>query len=243
MMRPAMAAMGLSSQWWTRATTISLDTTEKPHEVDCNHAITAQPTINVRLLTIAGIALFWSGARLSASDPKRTSPGNASSSLVIPGPSIATVRPLIGAATRGSKRLLQTATRRCTSRSPKSEIVASFGGIAEPCPDLSLAQRGRSGALIILERIHEILSSTVRLTGAQAAINNADFDALLPMYTADARLIPPGAQPVTGAASHRAFIDAISSASGFAHTGATLLMTRSRTNDTSEMRLTFASHL
>ena len=31
-----------------------------------------------------------------------------------------------------------------------------------------------------------------------AAINNADFDALLPMYTPDARLIPPGAQPVTG---------------------------------------------
>ena len=31
-----------------------------------------------------------------------------------------------------------------------------------------------------------------------AAINNADFDALLPMYTFDARLMPPGAQPVTG---------------------------------------------
>ena len=32
-----------------------------------------------------------------------------------------------------------------------------------------------------------------------AAINNADFDALLPMYTVDARLMPPGAQPVIGA--------------------------------------------
>jgi ketosteroid isomerase-like protein len=38
-----------------------------------------------------------------------------------------------------------------------------------------------------------------------AAINNADFDALLPMYTADARLIPPGAQPVTGAMAVRNF--------------------------------------
>jgi hypothetical protein len=32
-----------------------------------------------------------------------------------------------------------------------------------------------------------------------AAINNADFDALLPMYTADARLMPPGVHQVTGA--------------------------------------------
>ena len=31
-----------------------------------------------------------------------------------------------------------------------------------------------------------------------AAINNADFDALLSLYTADGRLMPPGAQPVTG---------------------------------------------
>ena len=38
-----------------------------------------------------------------------------------------------------------------------------------------------------------------------AAINNADFDALLPMYTADARLIPPGAQPVTGPMAIRNF--------------------------------------
>jgi uncharacterized protein (TIGR02246 family) len=38
-----------------------------------------------------------------------------------------------------------------------------------------------------------------------AAINNGDFDALLPMYTADARLMPPGAQPVTGAMAVRNF--------------------------------------
>jgi ketosteroid isomerase-like protein len=38
-----------------------------------------------------------------------------------------------------------------------------------------------------------------------AAINNADFDALLPMYTADARLMPPGAQPVTGPMAIRNF--------------------------------------
>ena len=45
------------------------------------------------------------------------------------------------------------------------------------------------------------------------------------------------------AASHRAFIATISSASGSAHTGATQLMTRSRANDTSEMRFALASHL
>ncbi|WP_407168612.1 YybH family protein [Bradyrhizobium sp. ORS 111] len=38
-----------------------------------------------------------------------------------------------------------------------------------------------------------------------AAINNADFDALLPLYTADARLMPPGAQPVTGPLAIRNF--------------------------------------
>ena len=38
-----------------------------------------------------------------------------------------------------------------------------------------------------------------------AAINNADFDALLPLYTADARLMPPGAQPVTGPLAIRDF--------------------------------------
>ena len=38
-----------------------------------------------------------------------------------------------------------------------------------------------------------------------AAINNADFDALLPMYAADARLMPPGAQPVTSARAIRNF--------------------------------------
>jgi ketosteroid isomerase-like protein len=36
-----------------------------------------------------------------------------------------------------------------------------------------------------------------------AAISNADFDALLPMYTGDARLMPPGTQPVTGAMAIR----------------------------------------
>ena len=38
-----------------------------------------------------------------------------------------------------------------------------------------------------------------------AAINNADFDALLPLYTSDARLMPPGAQPVTGPTAIRDF--------------------------------------
>lgn len=38
-----------------------------------------------------------------------------------------------------------------------------------------------------------------------AAINNADFDALLPLYTADARLMPPDAQPVTGSLAIRDF--------------------------------------
>ena len=38
-----------------------------------------------------------------------------------------------------------------------------------------------------------------------AAINNADFDALLPLYTADGRLMPPGAHPVTGSLAIRDF--------------------------------------
>jgi ketosteroid isomerase-like protein len=38
-----------------------------------------------------------------------------------------------------------------------------------------------------------------------AAINNADFDALLPMYTTGARLMPPGAPPVTGDIAIRDF--------------------------------------
>ena len=38
-----------------------------------------------------------------------------------------------------------------------------------------------------------------------AAINNADFDALVPLYTADGRLMPPGAQPVSGALAIRDF--------------------------------------
>jgi ketosteroid isomerase-like protein len=38
-----------------------------------------------------------------------------------------------------------------------------------------------------------------------AAINNANFDALLPLYTADGRLMPPGAQPVSGSLAIRDF--------------------------------------
>src|SRR3954463_14378295 len=38
-----------------------------------------------------------------------------------------------------------------------------------------------------------------------AAINNADFDALLSLYAADGRLMPPGAQPVTGPLAIRDF--------------------------------------
>jgi len=38
-----------------------------------------------------------------------------------------------------------------------------------------------------------------------AAINNADFDALLPMYASDASLMPPGAQPLTGPTAIRDF--------------------------------------
>jgi ketosteroid isomerase-like protein len=51
------------------------------------------------------------------------------------------------------------------------------------------------------------LADEMTMMNAQwdAAINNADFDALLPMYTADARLMPPGAQPVTGPMAIRNF--------------------------------------
>ena len=38
-----------------------------------------------------------------------------------------------------------------------------------------------------------------------AAINNADFDALLPLYADDGRLMPPGAQPVIGPLAIRDF--------------------------------------
>ena len=38
-----------------------------------------------------------------------------------------------------------------------------------------------------------------------AAINNAEFDALLPLYTADGRLMPPGAQSVSGPLAIRDF--------------------------------------
>ena len=38
-----------------------------------------------------------------------------------------------------------------------------------------------------------------------AAINNAEFDSLLPLYSADVRLIPHGAQPVSGPLAIRDF--------------------------------------
>lgn len=38
-----------------------------------------------------------------------------------------------------------------------------------------------------------------------AAINGPNFDALLPMYTADATLMPPGAPPVSGPTAIRNF--------------------------------------
>jgi ketosteroid isomerase-like protein len=41
-----------------------------------------------------------------------------------------------------------------------------------------------------------------------AAINGPDFDALLPMYSSDAELMPPGARPVTGPAAIRGFFAA-----------------------------------
>ena len=53
----------------------------------------------------------------------------------------------------------------------------------------------------------DLLADKVTSMNAQwdAAINNADFDALLPLYTADGRLMPPGAQPVTGPLAIRDF--------------------------------------
>jgi ketosteroid isomerase-like protein len=41
-----------------------------------------------------------------------------------------------------------------------------------------------------------------------AAIDGPDFEALLPMYSDDAELMPPGARPVTGAAAIRDFFAA-----------------------------------
>lgn len=38
-----------------------------------------------------------------------------------------------------------------------------------------------------------------------AAINDPNFDALLPMYAADASLMPPGAAPVSGPTAIRDF--------------------------------------
>lgn len=41
-----------------------------------------------------------------------------------------------------------------------------------------------------------------------AAINGPDFDALLPMYSSDAELMPPAARPVTGPTAIRGFFAA-----------------------------------
>ena len=62
-----------------------------------------------------------------------------------------------------------------------------------------------SFALILIvshasQALADPLADKVTSMNAQwdAAINNADFDALLPLYAADGRLMPPGAPPVTG---------------------------------------------
>jgi ketosteroid isomerase-like protein len=69
-----------------------------------------------------------------------------------------------------------------------------------------------SFALILIvnhagQALSDPLADKVTSMNAQwdAAINNADFDALLPLYTADGRLMPPGAQPVTGPLAIRDF--------------------------------------
>ena len=69
-----------------------------------------------------------------------------------------------------------------------------------------------SFALILIvshasQALADQLADKVTSMNAQwdAAINNADFDALLPLYTADGRLMPPGAQPVTGPLAIRDF--------------------------------------
>ena len=69
-----------------------------------------------------------------------------------------------------------------------------------------------SFALILMvshasQALADPLADKVTSMNAQwdAAINNADFDALLPLYTADGRLMPPGAQPVTGPLAIRDF--------------------------------------
>ena len=61
--------------------------------------------------------------------------------------------------------------------------------------------------LIVSQALADPLADKLMSMNAQwdAAINNADFDALLPMYTADARLMPPGAQPIIGAMAVRNF--------------------------------------
>ena len=69
-----------------------------------------------------------------------------------------------------------------------------------------------SFALILIvshagQALSDPLADKVTSMNAQwdAAINNADFDALLPLYAADGRLMPPGAQPVTGPLAIRDF--------------------------------------
>ncbi|WP_082649728.1 YybH family protein [Bradyrhizobium lablabi] len=61
------------------------------------------------------------------------------------------------------------------------------------------ASVGHAGADPLADEISSVAAKW------DAAINNADFDALLPLYTADGRLMPPGAQPVTGPLAIRDF--------------------------------------
>src|SRR5438093_13509384 len=69
-----------------------------------------------------------------------------------------------------------------------------------------------SFALILIvshasQALADPLADKVTSMNAQwdAAINNADFDALLPLYTDDGRLMPPGARPVIGPLAIRDF--------------------------------------
>jgi uncharacterized protein (TIGR02246 family) len=64
---------------------------------------------------------------------------------------------------------------------------------------LTCACVGHAGADPLTDEISAVAAKW------DAAINNADFDALLPLYAADGRLMPPGAQPVTGPLAIRDF--------------------------------------
>ncbi|WP_407154840.1 YybH family protein [Bradyrhizobium sp. STM 3557] len=64
---------------------------------------------------------------------------------------------------------------------------------------LTCACVGHAGADPLADEISAVAAKW------DAAINNADFDALLPLYAADGRLMPPGAQPVTGPLAIRDF--------------------------------------